>query len=62
MAEEAGRAGFTVSVEAPLEPAWVDPDGPVRRRLALAGVDEVMLAWRAGLGLGAIDEAGRRMR
>ena len=61
-AEEAGRAEFTASVEAPLEPAWVDPDGPARRRLAAAGVDEVVLAWRAGLGLAAIDEAGRQLR
>ena len=61
-AEEAGRVEFTASVEAPLEPAWVDPDGPARRRLAAAGVDEVVLAWRAGLGLAAIDEAGRHLR
>jgi HlyD family secretion protein len=58
---EAGRVEFTSSVEAPLEPAWVDPDGPARRRLAAAGVDEVVLAWRAGLGLAAIDEAGRHL-
>ena len=61
-AEEAGRPEFTASVEAPLEAAWVDPDGSARRRVAAAGADEVVLAWRAGLGLGAIDEAGRQLR
>jgi hypothetical protein len=49
-------------VEAPLQPAWVDPDGPARRRLAAVGVDEVVLAWSARLGLTAIDDAGRRLR
>jgi alkanesulfonate monooxygenase SsuD/methylene tetrahydromethanopterin reductase-like flavin-dependent oxidoreductase (luciferase family) len=61
-AEEAGQTGFTASVEAPLEPGWIDPDGPSRRRLAAAGVTEVVLAWRAGLGLAAIDEAGAALR
>ena len=61
-AAEVGRVDFTTSVEAPLEPAWVDPDGPARRRLATVGVDEVVLAWRAELGLAAIDEAGRGLR
>jgi alkanesulfonate monooxygenase SsuD/methylene tetrahydromethanopterin reductase-like flavin-dependent oxidoreductase (luciferase family) len=61
-AAEAGRVDFTASVEAPLEPAWVDPDGPARRRLAAVAVDELVLSWRAELGLAAIDEAGRWLR
>ena len=32
---------------------------PTRQRLAGHGVSEVMIAWRAGLGLDRIDEAGR---
>jgi hypothetical protein len=61
-AAEAGRLDFTASVEAPLEPSWIDPDGPARRRLAAVGVDEIVLSWRAALGLAAIDDAGRQLR
>ena len=58
-AEEAGRAAPEVSVEGPFEPEWVDAASSTRERLARHGVVEVMIAWRAGLGLECIDEAGR---
>jgi alkanesulfonate monooxygenase SsuD/methylene tetrahydromethanopterin reductase-like flavin-dependent oxidoreductase (luciferase family) len=48
-----------VSVEGPFEPGWIDAGSPTRARLAAYGVAEVMVAWRAGLGLDRIDEAGR---
>ena len=58
-AAEAGRPAPEVSVEGPFEPAWLDAGSPTRERLAGHGVAEVMIAWRAGLGLDRIDEAGR---
>jgi alkanesulfonate monooxygenase SsuD/methylene tetrahydromethanopterin reductase-like flavin-dependent oxidoreductase (luciferase family) len=41
----ARRDPFEVTVEAPSEPAWLDPDGDQRRRLVEVGVDELILAW-----------------
>jgi alkanesulfonate monooxygenase SsuD/methylene tetrahydromethanopterin reductase-like flavin-dependent oxidoreductase (luciferase family) len=41
----AGRDSFEVTVEAPCEPAWLDPDGGQRSRLVELGVDELILAW-----------------
>ena len=61
-AAEAGRVDFAASVEAPLEPGWTDPDAPARRRLTAIGVNEVVLAWSASLGLAAIDAAASQLR
>jgi alkanesulfonate monooxygenase SsuD/methylene tetrahydromethanopterin reductase-like flavin-dependent oxidoreductase (luciferase family) len=58
-AKEAGRPAPEVSVEGPFEPGWLDAASPTRERLAGYGVTEVMIAWRAGLGLDRIDEAAR---
>lgn len=62
LAAAAGNEGFRVSVEGPWEPAWIDPASPTRTALAEAGVDEVMVAWRADAGLGAIGEAAALLR
>jgi alkanesulfonate monooxygenase SsuD/methylene tetrahydromethanopterin reductase-like flavin-dependent oxidoreductase (luciferase family) len=58
-ATTAGRPAPEVSVEGPFEPDWIDRGSPTRQRLAGYGVAEVMIAWRAELGLDRIDEAGR---
>jgi alkanesulfonate monooxygenase SsuD/methylene tetrahydromethanopterin reductase-like flavin-dependent oxidoreductase (luciferase family) len=58
-AEVAGRHAPPASVEGPFEPEWVDQGSPTRQRLADHGVAEVMVAWRAELGLDRIDEASR---
>jgi alkanesulfonate monooxygenase SsuD/methylene tetrahydromethanopterin reductase-like flavin-dependent oxidoreductase (luciferase family) len=58
-AAEVGRPAPEVSVEGPFDPAWLDAGSPTRERLAGHGVSEVMIAWRAGLGLDCIDEAER---
>ena len=44
------RDGFVVTVEAPCEPAWLDPDGAQRSKLVELGVDELILAWRPAIG------------
>jgi alkanesulfonate monooxygenase SsuD/methylene tetrahydromethanopterin reductase-like flavin-dependent oxidoreductase (luciferase family) len=41
----AGRESFEVTVEAPCEPAWLDPASDQRRQLVGLGVDELVLAW-----------------
>jgi alkanesulfonate monooxygenase SsuD/methylene tetrahydromethanopterin reductase-like flavin-dependent oxidoreductase (luciferase family) len=58
-AAAAGRSAPDVSVEGPFEPGWIDAGSPTRARLAGYGVAEVMVAWRADLGLDRIDDAGR---
>ena len=54
-----GRAVPSVSVEARFEPEWLDPDSPSRRQAADAGASEVIVGWRAELGLDAIRHARR---
>jgi alkanesulfonate monooxygenase SsuD/methylene tetrahydromethanopterin reductase-like flavin-dependent oxidoreductase (luciferase family) len=65
-AAAAGRSGrtapFEVSVEGPWEDDWLDPSSEVRRGLDDAGVDEVMVAWRAEHGLAAIERTARLLR
>ena len=56
-AERSGRPDFTVSVEGPLEPDWIDERSPTRRALSDIGVDDVMVRWRAGLELPRIVRA-----
>jgi alkanesulfonate monooxygenase SsuD/methylene tetrahydromethanopterin reductase-like flavin-dependent oxidoreductase (luciferase family) len=58
-AEAEGRTPPTVSVEGPFLPEWIDAGSQARARVAGCGVDEVMVAWRAELGLARIDEAAR---
>ena len=61
-AEEAGPAGFNVSVEAPLSRPGLDSGrtGPPPPRPGRRGRGHAGLA--GGAGLGVIDEAGRRQR
>ncbi len=49
------RAGFVLSVEAPMTDEWMVGDG--RRRLDALGLDRVMYRWNADLGIDAIRHA-----
>lgn len=42
----AGDRPFEVSIEAPLEPAWLDPASAERRHAAALGVARLVLRWR----------------
>jgi alkanesulfonate monooxygenase SsuD/methylene tetrahydromethanopterin reductase-like flavin-dependent oxidoreductase (luciferase family) len=53
-AAQAGTATFRVTVEARWHPDWVDGRSDGRRRLAAAGVDELILTWTPPIGLKAI--------
>lgn len=49
------RAGFILTVEAPMTDEWIVGDG--RRRLDALGVDRVMYRWNADLGIDVIRHA-----
>lgn len=56
-----GREHFEISVEAWMEPKWMDPSGGFLGGLADSGLSRVQLRWQASDGLGAIKEAARTL-
>jgi alkanesulfonate monooxygenase SsuD/methylene tetrahydromethanopterin reductase-like flavin-dependent oxidoreductase (luciferase family) len=49
---------FLVTVEAEMNPVWMDPDSGPRRELTAIGVARLMLRWRRNDGLAALAAAG----
>lgn len=56
-ADRGALEGFTLSVEGPFEPAWLDPSSARRAHLADQGVTEVMVTWHPSQGLAPITAA-----
>jgi alkanesulfonate monooxygenase SsuD/methylene tetrahydromethanopterin reductase-like flavin-dependent oxidoreductase (luciferase family) len=56
-ADAEGRASFTASTEGPFEPEWLDAGSPTRDTLTAIGITDVVVSWRAELGLDAIRAA-----
>ena len=53
-AAAAGNDDLEISVEAPFEPDWLDPDSEERRDMHALGVGRVQLSWNRTVGLGAL--------